>query len=214
MRVSPANVYRATQSWLFEPQPAHAMVAGRIIFGVVLFLCYAVRLPDAAILYAADGFGGPEFIQQLVPSGTIFQAVYDGLDFNWRAPGPNSLRLLFSVAMLCALSFACGYRTRTSGWIIWLIHLYFYKLRLPLAYWGWPALMQGFMMYVLLSRAGDFFSVDAWLARRRDGTQAPPVTEWLGRLVGLHRSARTARISTACPPGGLVPETQLSRYLS
>jgi hypothetical protein len=59
--------------------------------------------------------------------------------------------------------------------------------------------MQGYMMYVLLSRAGDFFSVDAWLARRRDGTKAPPVSEWLApawplRLLQVHLCAMYATV--------------------
>ncbi len=178
MAVTPGRAYRATQGWLFDPQPVHALVAGRIVFGSVLFLCYAVRLPDAAMLYGADGLGGPAFFQQLVPSGTIFQAIYDALGLHWPAPGPVALSVLYALALACALCFAAGYRTRLTGWIVWTIHLYFYKLRLPLAYWGWPALMQGFMLYVLLSRAGDFFSLDAWLARRRTGAPAPLVSEW------------------------------------
>ena len=36
------------ERWFFDPKPVHALVAGRIVFGTVLFLCYAVRLPDAA----------------------------------------------------------------------------------------------------------------------------------------------------------------------
>ncbi len=199
MAVKSGGAYRATQTWLFDSRPAHAMVAGRIIFGCILFLCYAVRLPDAATLYGVEGFGGPAFIQQLVPSGTIFQAVYDALGIDWPAPGRMSLSLLYAVAMVCALCFAVGFRTRTTGWIVWLIHVYFYKLRLPLAYWGWPALMQAYMMYVLLSRAGDFFSVDAWLARRRDGTKALPVSEWLApawplRLLQVHMCAMYATV--------------------
>jgi hypothetical protein len=194
MAVSPTQVVRATQSWLFERKPAHAMVAGRVIFGAVLFLCYAVRLPDAAMLYAGEGLAGAAFIQQLVPSATLLQAVYDRLGLDLPAPGALPLSLLYATAMACALAFAVGYRTRTTGWIVWLIHLYFYKLRLPLAYWGWPALMQGFMLYVLLSRAGDFFSVDAWLLRRRRGGAPLPVSEWLApawpmRLLQVHLCA-------------------------
>ena len=58
MALSPSGIVRATESWLYDPKPVHPMVAGRIVFGTVLFLCYAVRLPDAALLYGADGFGG------------------------------------------------------------------------------------------------------------------------------------------------------------
>lgn len=192
-------MYRATEAWLHDSRPVHAMVAGRIIFGGVLFLCYVVRLPDAAMLYGAEGLAGPTFIQQLVPSATIFQALYDALGLDWPAPGRVTLSVLYAVALACALCFAVGYRTRTTGWIVWLIHLYFYKLRLPLAYWGWPALMQGFMMYVLLSRAGNFFSLDAWLARRKTGRPPVPVAEWMApawpmRLLQVHLCAMYATV--------------------
>jgi hypothetical protein len=201
--VSPARAYEAVEGWLFEPRPIHALVAGRIVFGGILFLCYLVRLPDAGLLYGANGLSGPDFIQQLVPSGTIFQAIYELLSgavgVQASAPGPVLLALLYATLLACALSFALGFRTRTTGWIVWLIHLYFYKLRLPMAYWGWPALMQGFMLYVLLSRAGDFFSLDAWLARRRDGGEAPPVSAWVApawplRLLQVHLCAMYATV--------------------
>jgi hypothetical protein len=192
-------VQAAVQGWLFDPQPVHALVVGRIVFGFVLFMCYVVRAPDAAMLYGADGFGGPEAIQRLVDSGTVFQRIFDALGVTWPAPDPTVLGVVYAVALACALCFAVGYRTRTTGWIVWLIHLYFYKLRLPLAYWGWPALMQAYMMYVLLSRAGDFYSVDAWLKRRRDGSSAPPVHEWLApawplRLLQVHLCAMYATV--------------------
>ena len=194
MALTPGRAYRATEGWLFDPQPVHALVAGRIVFGAVLFLCYAVRLPDAALLYGADGLGGPAFLQQLVPSGTIFQAIYDALGLDWPAPGPVVLSCAYALLLACSLCFAAGYRTRLTGWVAWTIHLYFYKLRLPLAYWGWPALMQGFMLYVLLSRAGDFFSLDARLARQRTGEAPPPVSQWLApawplRLLQVHLCA-------------------------
>jgi len=197
--LSPTRAYRSVQGWLFDPQPVHAMVAGRIVFGGILFVCYAVRLPDAAMLYGAQGFAGPAFLQQLVPSDTIFQAAYEATGLDWAAPGPVALSLLYALALACALCFAAGYRTRVTGCIVWGIHLYFYKLRLPLAYWGWPALMQGFMLYVLLSRAGHFFSVDAWLARRRTGAPAPPVSAWLApawpmRLLQVHLCAMYAAV--------------------
>lgn len=199
MAVNPSRAVATVQGWLFDSKPVHAMVAGRMIFGAVLFLCYAVRLPDAAILYGAEGFGGAALVQGLVPSDTIFQAVYEALGVDASAPGPVLLSLLYALAMACAICFAVGLRTRTTGWILWILHLYFYKLRLPFAYWGWPALMQGFMMYVLLSRAGDFFSVDAWVARRRDGAPAPPVREWIApawpmRLLQVHLCAMYATV--------------------
>jgi hypothetical protein len=197
--VTPSRASRAVQSWLFDPQPVHALVIGRIMFGTILFLCYAVRLPDALDLYGRDGLAGPEFIQTLVPSDTIFQAVYDALGLGWPAPGAVGLAAIYCVMLLCAVSFAVGFRTRTSGALLWLLHLYFYKLRLPLAYWGWPALMQAFLLYVLLSRAGSFFSVDAWLERRSSGEAAPPVSAWMApawplRLLQIHVCAMYATV--------------------
>jgi hypothetical protein len=195
----PAAAYRAVQYWLFAPQPVHALVLGRILFGCVLFLCYLVRLPDAFALYAADGLGGPSFIQQLVPSDTLFQAVYDAMGLSLPGPSHAALAVVYGATLLCSLAFAAGYKTRVTGTIAWLLQLYFFKLRLPLAYWGWPALMQGFMLYVLLSRAGHFYSVDAWLARRRSGEAAPSLAEWTApawplRLLQVHLCAMYATV--------------------
>ena len=181
----------AVERWLFDERPIHALVIGRVVFGLSLFLCYVVRAPDAAMLYGAEGFAGPDFIQYYIQSGTLFQLVYDGLGLEWSAPGPVAMGVLYATLLACSLCFAVGYRTRLTGWIAWGIHLYLFKLRLPFAYWGWPALMQGYMAYVLLSRAGDFASVDAWLRRRREGGEAPPVSAWVGpawplRLMQVH----------------------------
>ncbi len=188
------RAWGAVERWLFAEQPVHALVIGRIVFGLALFGCYAVRAPDAAMLYGADGLAGGEAIQRLVDSGTLLQRLYDAAGARWPAPDALLLSLLYAVALACALCFAAGYRTRTTGWIVWAIHLYFYKLRLPLAYWGWPALMQAYMAYVLLSRAGDYCSVDAWLKRKREGSELPAVASWRApawplRLLQVHVSA-------------------------
>lgn len=197
--MSPKDLFAALDRFLYEPRPVHALVAGRIVFGTVLFLCYAVRAPDAAMLYGANGLAGPTALQRLVDSGTLVQRIYDALGLAWAAPSPAVLGFAYALLLACSLCFAAGYRTRLTGWIAWGLHLYFYKLRLPLAYWGWPALMQGFMAYVLLSRAGDYFSLDAWLRRRREGGEAPPVSEWLApawplRLLQLHLCAMYAMV--------------------
>jgi hypothetical protein len=135
----------------------------------------------------------------MVHSQTLVQYVYDAAGGSWAAPGPTALGVLYALALACALCFAVGYRTRTTGWIVWGIHFYFYKLRLPLAYWGWPALMQAYMAYVLLSRAGDYCSVDAWLRRRKDGSEAPPISQWRApawplRLLQVHLTAMYAAV--------------------
>jgi hypothetical protein len=165
----------------------------------VLLACYLVRLPDAWFLYGADGLGGAEFLQRLDPSDTAFQRLYDFLGLSLPAPGPVALPLVYGLLLASALCFAVGFRTRTSGWILWLLHLYLFKLRLHLAYWGWPALMQGFLLYVLISRAGDFYSVDAWLARRRSGRPAPAFSQWVAsawplRLLQCHLCAMYAAV--------------------
>ncbi len=110
-------IVKALERWLFEERPIHALVVGRVVFGISLFLCYVVRAPDAAMLYGAQELGGPEAIQRLVDSGTLLQRVYDFIGAGWPAPDPTILGFSYALLLACALCFACGYRTRLTGWI-------------------------------------------------------------------------------------------------
>ena len=73
-----------------------------------------------------------------------------------------------------------------------LLHIYMVRFRDQYAYWGWSLMVQPLLAFTICSRAGRFFSVDAWLARRRG--ESAPDESWMGpawpmRLVQLHTCA-------------------------
>jgi hypothetical protein len=176
------------ERFFLAPQPIDALVLARIVFGLVLFCCYLERIADVQLLYGPHGLAGPTWIE----ASRAAPAWVDGLAAAAPAPSAALVWLVYSLGLAGALCFAVGFRTRTAGMVALLAHLFFVRLRLPFSYWGWSVHIIPLVFFVVLSRAGRFASVDAWLAERR-GT-VTRAADWIGpawplRLIQLHTCA-------------------------
>jgi hypothetical protein len=184
---APAGVraWERVERWFLAPQPIDALVLARIVFGAVLFFCYLDRAADVQFLYGPRGLAGPYWIHP----GLAAPAWADRLAALAPAPSAGLVWTLYALGLIASLCFALGFRTRTAGVVALLVHLVFVRLRLPSAYWGWSLQIIPLVLFVVLSRAGRFASVDAWLAQRRG--VVTPASDWVGpawplRLIQLH----------------------------
>jgi hypothetical protein len=181
-------------AWLFAPQPVQPLVLARIVFGLVIFLDHAFRIGDLQTLYGPEGLMGPLWFPPLKPYLGHF--VWDAraahaLEALLPALTPGLVAALYALLLVASLCFAIGLRTRTAGLVALLIFAWLSRARDPFAYWGWARFMQPLMLYVILAPSGRFYSVDAWLRRRRSGEPQPSLEQWRApawplRLLQVH----------------------------
>ena len=168
MGVGAPRAVQRVERWLFAPVPMDAMVLARILLGFALFSCYLWRLPDRSLLYGPEGFGGGGWLHDFHVQSAHIRGFFGALD----ALVPFSdviLSLLYAALLLASLCFMLGYKTRLSGIVALLLHIYLLRFRDQYAYWGWSLMIQPLLAFTICSRAGRFFSIDAWLERRRSG---------------------------------------------
>jgi hypothetical protein len=181
-----------SRAWrrFFEPQPQQPMVVCRIGFGLVLFACYASKLPWVPHLFGPDGIDGWATHQRTpLPAGRPLEAAFQWLHL---VPSVEVIWGLWAVLVAASLAFAIGAFTRWSGAVAIALHTLFHA-RTYYAFDGWSVMIVPWTLYVLGSDAGRHFSFDAWLRRRR-GEGAGAATPWLGpawpvRLLQVHLCA-------------------------
>lgn len=169
---------------LFAIRPAEGMVICRIVFGAVLFGCYLTKAPRVPAIYGPEGVAGsalrtrsPESWPQGLPIDEIFQWLH-------RIESLETIWILFALLLVSSLAFSLGAFTRLSGCIALVLHAVFHA-HANLLYGGWAEMIKPFMLYVILSNAGEFWSIDAW--RRGRGRQAPVVgIYWPQLLLKIH----------------------------
>ncbi len=184
------------EAWFFAPVAVHAMVANRIVFGGVLFLHAASRIPEFGVLYGSGAGAWSKGYRELVASflaqdlaapAVWLASLLAGFDPEWR-----QLLLVVAYGLLLAssLAFTVGCYTRIAGSIAIALHLLFLAIH-PLAHYGWAQVMAPLTLCVVLSRAGEFRSVDAWRRLRRVGASIPSalVPAWPMRLLQVHVAA-------------------------
>lgn len=181
--------------WFFGPVPVHAMVLNRMLLGAVLFAHAVSRAPEFGVLYGSGSSAWSDPYRELVSRflaselGSLQLRAVSALA--QLPPEPRQLLLvgLYAALLVAALSFAFGLFTRVAGCVAAVIHLLFVALQ-PLAHYGWASMVAPFSLYVVLSRAGEYVSVDAWRRRRR-GREPPPgeMPAWPQRLLQVHVAA-------------------------
>lgn len=170
---------KRVEGWLWAPTPLHWAVVMRIGFGLIYLLCYLQLLPHALTLFGADGLLGPHSTQR------VFEGGGDGLDDlrRLRIALPDGILLgLYAALLAAAASFALGFRTRTAGVAMILLHGLFWG-RMPLVYSGWPYAAQCLVAYLILADCGRWGSLDARRAGRTGIGEGPA---WPRRLGQLH----------------------------
>lgn len=154
--------------WFFAEQRVHALALTRIIFGVALFVTYLCYSPYLEWYWGSDGL--LPYIFNLKPPYTLTQ---------------TALWPIFGALMLSALCFTVGLFTRIAGLLLLAGHFCFIRWGV-LHTWGWAETMPLLLLYVSLSGAGRWLSVDAWWAARQGRPISPTASRWALRLVQIH----------------------------
>ena len=173
----------------FAPQPMVGMVAARIGVGLILFFCYATKFRVVQSLYGPDGVGGAALYER-APGFPLVRPLESGFQLLLHVDSPLVIHALWAVLALSSLAFAVGWATRWTGALALVLHVLFHA-RNPYAYTGWAVMVIPWLLYLVLSRVGDFASVDAWIRRRRGSPGPGPARSWLGaawpvRLIQVH----------------------------
>ena len=179
LEVAPLNEY------LFSDEGLLPSAAVPQVYGKAALAGYGdgVRAPA--------GFDGGASLLQYVTSGRW------SLLYFWDSP--TFVRGYFFAFVLACAAMVVGWRTRVSTAVTWL--LYVGMLRRGDAHWGGEQVYCGFLVLLVLARAGEAFSVDNWWRCRRlrargllsepggpgDGAGAPPGPEHPQGLAAIYR---------------------------
>jgi hypothetical protein len=173
--------------FFFAEQPIHAMVICRVAFGAILFCAYATRIGEVQLLYGPDGMSGAGMHTRAPanwPHGERFEEAFQWLHL---ITSETAIWFVFATLLVCSLSFAVGFKTRITGSIALGLH-WLMCAHNPVISLGWSYMIKPYMAYVIMSRAGDYFSIDASIMRRR-GLPVPQSTGVPGvplRLLQIH----------------------------
>jgi len=184
------------EAWFFGPVPVHAMVLNRLILGSVLFLHAASRVPEFGVVYgsASGAWSEPfrEFARSmLAPQLAIpLLPVVDALAQLAPEAREPLLVALYAGLLASSLAFTLGLHTRPAGCVALALHMLFVAVH-PFADWSWARMVAPFSFYCILSRAGDYASLDAWRRRRRGHRPLPSgrAPAWPMRLLQIHVAA-------------------------
>ncbi len=126
----------------------------------------ASRVPEVGVLYGSASGAWSEVYRELVASFLAQDLAAPAL---WLTslladvgPEPRQVLLvaLYGLLLASSLAFTLGLCTRSLGAVAIALHLLFLSIH-PLAHYGWASMMAPFTLYVVLSRSGEFESVDA-----------------------------------------------------
>ncbi len=184
---------RRLQAWFLDSVDVQPMVLNRFVLGGVLFFHAASRVPEFGALYGGASGAWSEPYRRLVARFLAEDLAAPAL---WSVSllaevGPEFrhaiLILLYASLLGSSLAFMTGFSTRIAGAIAIALHLLFLAIH-PLAHYGWASMLAPFALYVVLSRAGESYSIDAWRRGRRDGATRPDsrVPAWPMRLMQIH----------------------------
>ena len=195
---------RPVAQWFLGLVAVHPMVINRFVLGGVLFLSAASRIPEFGVLYgsASGAWSGAyrELVADFLARDLAVPALGIASLLAGVEPDPRQVVLvvLYGLLLTSSLAFMLGFCTRTAGVIAIALHLLFLAIH-PLAHYGWASMIAPYTFYVVLSRAGEFASVDAWRRRRRDGASLPSdrVPAWPMRLLQVHVAAEYFNVGFA-----------------
>lgn len=182
------NYLRAwLQAWdkfWFTPDHPHTLALIRMGCGAMLAYVHLIWATCASDFMGANAWIHPQAISELHAGNWTWSWL-------WYVDSPALLVAHEVLAILVSLMMMVGLATRISVPVAWFLTLMVCH-RVTLALFGLDQIVVMLAMYLMVSRAGSVWSVDAWLARRQ-GTSwllpapAPATANRLAtRLIQLH----------------------------
>lgn len=170
MTTSASACRRAVSHFFFEMTSSKALVPMRVTLGLSYFVYYLFSYNNFALIFSNQGVPGyarPELA-----------ALFD-IDL---------VRVIWVMAIVSALSFAVGFKTRVSG-VAFLFCNFYLSYACEIQSWGWYRIAKPFFLFTLLANPGAFVSVDAWLARKKGLVLDGSMLMFPMRLIQLHASS-------------------------
>lgn len=178
--------------WLRTEDP-RTLGLFRIAFALLLLLNTGGLLGYAEFLFSNEGLLSTARAREMYAASQFpadgsalayLGGPYHSLLWFWDSPGFVWLHI--ALVAVSTLALLVGYRTRTSAVVAW-----FFTLSLWLRSWlfweGTESVFCCFFFYLLFARSGEAYSIDAWLARRRDPQRPtyPAIPAWPRRMMML-----------------------------
>ena len=180
------RIEAALDRWFFTARSAHWAVLARIAFGLIMVGWTLQVAMHARVLL------GPQGVGRVLPPGVTptidwLQPLLGPQKILLGLPSDGAAVVVAGLAVVAAVAFTIGLRTRTSGVLLIALHLGIWG-RAPLATPGWAQEAGQLLALLVLADCGRFGSVDAWLRDRTPGawSRVGDGAGWPLRLVQLH----------------------------
>jgi hypothetical protein len=185
----------------YTPSPTSTLGLLRLLAGFLALYNLASYTPDLERFFGPQGMlpvdtvrqlnGAPEPTSPNQPELIRPRARWSYLDY---AHPTGMLWTAHAASLLATAAFACGLWTRITGWLA-LVAMLSYFHRAPMLTSEFEPVLAFLLFYLALGPSGASWSLDGWLARRRNRTwaaeqAAPPAARWSAtvatRLLQLH----------------------------
>ncbi len=169
------DVLTIWQSFFYSPEAPTSLAVFRIVWGVLLFLNAALMVKDIEPFFGPNGYL-PAYRQRNLFGKTRFSL------FLLLPETILVVQLLFSMHLVCCLTLAIGFYTRTSAAITFLTMLSLHH-RNPCVFHSGDTFMRLLTFLLIFSHAGDAYSVDRWTSDL--SAETPLVSPWCLRLLQI-----------------------------
>ena len=164
------DVAAAWNDFWFQPADPHTLAAIRILGGLLIFYTHLVWSKDLLAFLGPQGW-------LPVETSRLLHADLDGSRFVWtylwHVESPPLLWTLHIAALIVMALLVLGLFSRVTAVFTWFITIA-YCHRLQGALFGLDQVNAMVAMYLMLGPCGDAWSLDRWLARRKNGAPLPP----------------------------------------
>lgn len=171
-----AALWNESNSYIFGYGSPSTMAVFRILLGACAFMGLLLQAGDLYQWYGARGYVPPEFATRWNGEGFRINPIEN-------LTNPTLIAAFFGVVMLAALCTSIGFKTRIAN-IILAFGLISLNHRNPLILNGGDTLLRNAVMLLCLCPSGLNYSVDRWLATRKNpDLTVPSVSLWPQRLI-------------------------------
>lgn len=154
--------YRQMQSawdrFWFESRAPHALALMRVLTGAMLLYNHVVWSTQLEAFLGSRAW---------IPAGTSQAMTGDGFVWSilWHFESPAALWVIHLLSLVVFIMFTVGWKTRAVSVLAWAVTIT-YCHRLQGVLFGFDQVLAMLAMYLMLSRCGDAYSMDVWLANR------------------------------------------------
>lgn len=176
----------------FAPRSPAPICLFRILLGAIALLSSLTWLPDLLTWFGYDGIVSIETMQQ-------FQASNRFTIFPWLPPDNNYVFILYGFMFVTGLSFTLGFRSNLSALLFFLCLTSFHHRNLMIFHSG-DTLLRVCLFLLIFGPIGKMYSIDSWLAGRKNAGSASERVEcspWVQNLLRFQIAIVYAQSSIA-----------------